>query len=271
MFDNFDGSGAVVTGAAHGIGRALAFALAREGCAVVLADLDRDGLVATEAALAAVGAKTFTCITDVADAAAVDGLADFAFDRLGAVQILCNNAGIVGPTGNPVWEIDVDEWSRVFGVNVMGVLNGLRSFLPRMQQLGEPCHVVNTASECGWVPSASVPQYFASKHAVVSLTESLRLQAAEQYPWLTTTLLCPRLVDTGITERERTRIEAAGKATGAAYTTDQAVVASLPKQSPAFVADCTIDAMRAGKFHVFPDPESKQTLMGEFDEVLASI
>jgi short-subunit dehydrogenase len=159
----------------------------------------------------------------------------------------------------------------VFGVNVMGVLNGLRSFVPRMQQLGAPCHVVNTASECGWVPSASVPQYFASKHAVVSLTESLRLQAAEQYPWLTATLLCPRLVDTGITEREKARIEAAGIATGSAYTADQAVVASLPKQSPAFVAECTIDAMRAGKFHVFPDPASKRTLMREFDEVLASI
>jgi NAD(P)-dependent dehydrogenase (short-subunit alcohol dehydrogenase family) len=270
MFDNFDGSGAVVTGAANGIGRALAFALARAGSAVVLVDLDRDGLLATEAELAATGAKTFTFVADVSDASQVDALADFAFDRLGAVQILCNNAGIVGPTGDPVWEIDADEWSRVFGVNVTGVLNGLRSFMPRMQQLGEACHVVNTASECGWVPSASVPQYFASKHAVISLSESLRMQAAEKHPWLTTTLLCPRLVDTGITEREKTRIEAAGKATGAAYTTDQSTVASLPKQTAEFVADCTIEAMRAGKFYVFPDPESRQTLKDEFDEVLAS-
>ncbi|MGC0367441.1 NAD(P)-dependent dehydrogenase (short-subunit alcohol dehydrogenase family) [Rhodococcus sp. 27YEA15] len=271
MFDNFAGSGAVVTGAAHGIGRALALALAREGCSVVLADLDRGGLHETENLVTETGAAAFTCVTDVADPTAVDRLADFAFDRLGAVQILCNNAGIVGPTGNPVWEIDAEEWSRVFGVNVTGVLNGMRSFLPRMQQLGQSCHVVNTASECGWVPASSVPQYFASKHAVVSLTESLRLQAADQYPWLTTTLLCPRLVDTGITEREKTRIEAAGKESGAAYTADQAVVAALPKQTPEFVADCTIDAMRSGKFHVFPDPASKQTLKDEFDEVLASI
>jgi NAD(P)-dependent dehydrogenase (short-subunit alcohol dehydrogenase family) len=271
VFDNFNASGAVVTGAANGIGRALAFALAREGCSVVLADLDREELVATEADLAATGATVFSCATDVADAVDVERLADFAFDRLGAVQILCNNAGIVGPTGDPVWEIDVEEWNRVFGVNVMGVLNGIRSFVPRMQRLGEPCHVVNVASECGWVPSATVPQYFASKHAVVSLTESLRLQAAEQHLWLTTTLLCPRLVDTGITEREKARIEAAGKETGSAYTSDQEVVASLPKQSPELVADCTIQAMRTGKFHVFPDPESKLTLQTEFDEVLASI
>jgi NAD(P)-dependent dehydrogenase (short-subunit alcohol dehydrogenase family) len=270
MFDNFHGRAAVVTGGAHGIGRSLAFALAAQGSAVVLADVDADGLVHTEKDLAATGARVAVCVTDVGDCAQVEHLAEFAFEKFGGVNILCNNAGIVGPTGDPVWEIDEGEWERVFRVNVVGMLNGLRSFIPRMAKLGTACHVVNTSSECGWVASATVPQYFASKHAIVSLTESLRLQAAAQYPWLTTTLLCPRLVETDITERERARIEAAGIASGAAYENAQEL-AQLFRQSPDVVAERTIEAMKSGKFYVFPDPESKGTLSAEFDEVLSAI
>jgi 1-deoxy-11beta-hydroxypentalenate dehydrogenase len=270
MFDNFDGRGAVVTGAAHGIGRSLAFALAAEGCKVVLADVDLAGLESTHGALEAVGATVFTAVTDVADPDQVEKLAEFSFERLGGVTILCNNAGIVGPTADPVWEIDLDEWKRVFGVNVLGVLNGLRSFIPRMQHLETDCHIVNTASECGWVPSATVPQYFASKHAVVSLTESLRMQAAANYPWLKTTLLCPKIVDTGITQREKARIEAVGLASGSAYAEEDATLDRPLKQSPDLVAQLTVAAMRAGRFYVFPDPASKTTLGAEFDQVLAA-
>jgi 1-deoxy-11beta-hydroxypentalenate dehydrogenase len=270
MFNNFDGRGAVVTGAAHGIGRSLAFALAAEGCQIMLADVDPAGLQMTQATLQAVGATAFTAVTDVADPGQVQKLAELSFDRLGSVTVLCNNAGIVGPTADPVWDIDLEEWKRVFGVNVLGVLNGLRSFIPRMQRLGTDCHIVNTASECGWVPSPVVPQYYASKHAVVSLTESLRLQAAANYPWLTTTLLCPRIVDTGITQREKTRIEAIGLAIGSAYAEEDATVDRPLKQSPDLVAQLTIEAMRAGRFYVFPDPVSKATLGAEFDQVLAA-
>jgi NAD(P)-dependent dehydrogenase (short-subunit alcohol dehydrogenase family) len=270
MFDNFAGHGAVVTGAAHGIGRSLAFALAGEGCKVMLADVDPAGLESTKADLEAIGATVFTAVTDVADPDKVGELAEFSFNQLGGVTVLCNNAGIVGPTADPVWEIDLNEWRRVFEVNVLGVLNGLRSFIPRMQHLGTDCHVVNTASECGWVPSAMVPQYFASKHAVVSLSESLRMQAAAKYPWLTTTLLCPRIVDTGITLREKARIEAVGLASGSAYAEGQADIDEQAKQSPDVVAGLTIEAMRAGRFYVFPDPVSKAALGAEFDEVLAA-
>jgi NAD(P)-dependent dehydrogenase (short-subunit alcohol dehydrogenase family) len=270
MFDNFDGRGAVVTGAAHGIGRSLAFALAAEGCRVMLADVDPAGLESTKDALEGAGATVFTAVTDVADPDQVEKLADASFDRLGEVTVLCNNAGIVGPTADPIWEIDLDEWNRVFEVNVLGVLNGMRSFIPRMQHHGIDCHIVNTASECGWVPSAIVPQYFASKHAIVSLTESLRLQAAAKYPWLTTTLLCPRIVDTGITQREKARIEAVGLASGSAYAEEQAAIDQLVKQSPDVVARLTIEAMRAGRFYVFPDPASKAALGAEFDQVLAA-
>jgi NAD(P)-dependent dehydrogenase (short-subunit alcohol dehydrogenase family) len=271
MFNNFDGRGAVITGAAHGIGRSLTFALAAEGCEVVLADVDRAGLESTQRSLQAVGISAFPAVTDVADPHQVEKLAEFSFERLGSVTILCNNAGIVGPTADPVWEIDLDEWKRVFEVNVLGVLNGLRSFIPRMERLGTDCHIVNTASECGWLPSAIAPQYFASKHAIVSLTESLRLQAAAKYPWLTTTLLCPKIVDTGITQREKARIETAGLASGSAYAEEDATVAQLVKQSPDLVAQRTIEAMHAGRFYVFPDPASKATLGAEFDQVLAAI
>jgi NAD(P)-dependent dehydrogenase (short-subunit alcohol dehydrogenase family) len=271
MFDNFDGAGAVVTGGAHGIGRSLAFALAAQGSSLVLADVDPDGLARTKEELEGIGATVDVMVTDVGDPGQIEELATFAFGRLGGVHILCNNAGIVGPTADPVWEVDLAEWDRVFRVNVLGVLYGLRSFIPRMEQLGTDCHVVNTASECGWVASATVPQYFSSKHAVVSLTESLRLQAAAHYPWLTTTLLCPRLVETDITQRERARIEAAGVASGAAYALAEATLDQQVRQSPDVVAQRTIEAMRAGRFYVFPDPESKATLSAEFDEVIASI
>jgi short-subunit dehydrogenase len=105
----------------------------------------------------------------------------------------------------------------------------------------------------------------------VSLTESLRLQAAASYPWLTATLLCPKLVDTDITQREKARLEAAGVASGSAYEdAAQATFDQQLRQSPDVVAQRTIEAMRAGRFYVFPDPESKSTLGAEFDEVLAA-
>jgi NAD(P)-dependent dehydrogenase (short-subunit alcohol dehydrogenase family) len=270
MFDNFAGSGAVITGGANGIGRSLAFAMAAEGCRVVIADLDPSALERTRHDLESIGVQAFTFVTDVGDPEQVEALAEFAFDRLGEVQILCNNAGIVGPTADPLWEIDLGEWERVFRVNVLGVLNGLRSFLPRMQALGVDCHVVNTASECGWVPSAIVPQYFASKHALVSMTESLRMQASASHSWLTTTLLCPRLVATDITQRERARIEAAGLSSGAAYQHAEATLEQQERQSPDVVARRTVEAMRTGQFYVFPDPESENTLRAEFEQVFAA-
>ncbi len=266
MFNNFNGRGAVITGAAHGIGRSLAFALAAEGCEVILADVDLAGLESTQRSLQAIGVTAFPAVTDVADPDQVEKLAEFSFERLGSVTILCNNAGIVGPIADPVWKVELDEWNRVFEVNVLGVLNGLRSFIPRMERLRTNCHIVNTASECGWLPSAIAPQYFASKHTIVSLTESLRLQAAAKYPWLTTTLLCPKIVDTGITQREKARIETADPAGGLAWAT----VAQLVKQSPDLVAQRTIEAMYAGRFYVFPHPASKATLGAEFDQVLAA-
>jgi NAD(P)-dependent dehydrogenase (short-subunit alcohol dehydrogenase family) len=270
MFDNFEGSGAVVTGAANGIGRALAFALAAEGCRIVLVDVDDAGLQRTRTDLQDVGYTAYARRVDVSDPGQVEDLAAWSFEQLGNVRVLCNNAGIVGPTGDPLWAVDLAEWKRVFDVNVIGALNGLRSFLPRMARLGTACHVVNTSSECGWVPSATVPQYFASKHALVSLTESLRLQATASYPWLRATLLCPRIVDTGITEREKKRIEESGLDSGAAYTTDQEAISKLVKQTPDLVAERTIEAMRNGTFYVFPDPESKTALQAEFGAVLAA-
>jgi NAD(P)-dependent dehydrogenase (short-subunit alcohol dehydrogenase family) len=171
MLEALDDKVAVITGGGSGIGAALARACAAEGMRVVVVDVDeaRAAAVAAELPPGTAAARA----VDVSDATSVEALADFAFATFGAVHLLCNNAG-VSPAGR-IWDFTDDEWEWLLGVNVRGVANGIRSFVPRMIAQGEG-HIVNTGSGASFVSFPRLGPYGATKHAIVGLSEALRYE-----------------------------------------------------------------------------------------------
>jgi NADP-dependent 3-hydroxy acid dehydrogenase YdfG len=163
---------AVVTGSANGIGRALATELAAEGMKLVLADIERDAVELAAKELEGGGAEVLAVATDVSDPASVDALAEAAVDRFGAVHLLCNNAAVAGQFGR-TWATSLSEWEWVFAVNVMGVVNGLRAFVPIILEQDEG-HVLNTGSAACFEALPGFGPYAASKHALLGLSEALR-------------------------------------------------------------------------------------------------
>ncbi|NEW39202.1 SDR family NAD(P)-dependent oxidoreductase [Nocardia cyriacigeorgica] len=184
------GQVAVVTGAANGIGRAIAEALHARGIRVVLADIDGDALAK---AAEEIGHDTPAVPTDVADPEQVQRLAEIALRLFGRVDLVFNNAGM--GAGGPVWAVEPDDWQRVWAVNVQGVINGMRAFVPHMIEAGRG-HVINTSSLAGVTTGLFNGPYTASKHAVVSLTESLHGELAVLAPGVGATVVCPGPVDT---------------------------------------------------------------------------
>lgn len=206
MTGELSGRVAVVTGAASGIGRGLAERFAQEGMRLVLADIEAGPLEAVAQALRAGGAAVLARRTDVSDAACVDALADAAWDAFGAVHVVCNNAGIVpGARFRPIWETAPEDWQWSIGVNLMGVVHGIRSFVPRMRAGGGWGHVVNTISVAGLVSGTNSPAYGAAKHAALRATEALYADLKAESSPIGVTALCPGIVSTGIGDSERNR------------------------------------------------------------------
>jgi NAD(P)-dependent dehydrogenase (short-subunit alcohol dehydrogenase family) len=197
------GQVAVVTGAASGLGRALAEALAARGLDLVLADVEAAALADAVAAIEATGRSVIGVPTDVRFAVQVDALAAVTLERFGHVDLICNNAGVVSrPT--PMWDVQENDWEWVLAVNLKGVINGIRAFVPHLvaQNSG---HVVNTASMAGVSVGPGVGPYMASKHAVVSLSEGLAIELEDAAPDVGVTVVCPGLVATNINAAERNR------------------------------------------------------------------
>lgn len=197
------GKVAVVTGAASGIGFAMADRFTSDGMKVVMADVEEGPLDDAAGRLASRGADVLPVPTDVRDPAAVEQLAEAAFERYGAAHVLCNNAGVSGSTQAP-WELSLGEWQWVMDVNLWGVIHGTRAFVPRMIEQGEG-HVVNTASVAGLITGA-LSAYSVTKHAVVALSEAtyhaLRMGGHEG---VGVSVLCPGWVSTRIWESDRNR------------------------------------------------------------------
>lgn len=196
------GNVAVVTGAASGIGRALVHRLADEGMRLVAADVDDAGLVALGDELAHSGTPFVAERCDVADAGAVDHLADVTIARFGQVDLLCNNAGIVVAPGRPLWDHDQHAWTRLVGVNLLGVANGLRAFVPKLIDNPAGGWVVNVASMAGLAGIPFLGPYPSTKWAVVGLSEQLERELAELGlgRHIGVTCVCPHLVATQIVD-----------------------------------------------------------------------
>lgn len=244
----FEGRTAVITGAGSGIGEALAWRFARAGMRIVAADIDATAAERVREALLAAGHDALAVATDVADAAGVERLAAVSIARYGSIELLCNNAGVV-PSGRhrAVWDYPVEDWRWAIDVNLMGVVHGLRSFVPHMLAHGHAGHIVNTASVAGLVSGSGSPVYSAAKHAVVRVSEALFASLAERQAPIGVTVLCPGLVATRIYESERNRPERLRPLGGAAAETPElaAIAAGLYASAmpPATVAEQVYDAV----------------------------
>jgi len=247
---------AVITGAGSGIGRALAHAFAEQGASLVLADLDASDLEETRAELPR-EASVRLVLADVSLPDAVETLAEQAFADGEDVAVLCNNAG-VGCNGL-AWEQSLEDWEWLLGVNLMGVVHGIRSFVPRLLAQGTPAHVVNTSSMMGLLAAPGLGAYSATKHAVVAISEALRMDLASQGAEIGVSVLCPGPVNTRVfEERGRPaapagRREEAGTGQGAQRAQLEALLKTA--MSPREVADCVVEALCEKRFYVFPAPD----------------
>ncbi|MGH3899811.1 MAG: SDR family NAD(P)-dependent oxidoreductase [Pseudonocardiaceae bacterium] len=194
------GQVAVVTGAAQGLGRALAAELIDRGVSVVLADTATERLHTTAEAFTTNGAQVLPVITDVSDAAALVALASRTLDHYGRVDVVVNNAGIAPGSGQPLWQTDPQEWQHVLAVNLLGVVHGIQAFVPHLVKAGAG-HVVNIASLAGLMVTPFGGAYGASKHAVVAISETLRHELEMMGLPIGVTVVCPGFVRTPLTER----------------------------------------------------------------------
>jgi NAD(P)-dependent dehydrogenase (short-subunit alcohol dehydrogenase family) len=264
--NRLDGKVAVVTGAGSGIGRELALACAGAGMKVVLADVDAAGMEET-ARLAGTG-ESLAVPCDVSRPEQVEDLARAAYERFGAVHLLFNNAGVA--VSGPTWTTTLEEWQWTLGVNLMGVVHGIRSFVPRMLAQGGECHVVNTASAAGLisVPGSSV--YCVSKHGVVTMSECLRQELRQAGAAIGVSVLCPAFVPTRIVDSARNRpAELANEnPQGAPYARSVRKAVESGRISAAQVAATTLEAVRAGRFYVIPHAKIKGHVRTRLEDIV---
>jgi NAD(P)-dependent dehydrogenase (short-subunit alcohol dehydrogenase family) len=257
---------AVVTGAASGIGRALCRRFAAEGVRVVLADVERGALEKTAGELAAEGARVLAVPTDVSKAEQVDALAKRALDAFGAVHVVCNNAGVF--TAGTTWEQSLGDWQWVLGVNLWGVVHGVRTFVPILLAQGTEAHVVNTASSAGLVSLPGIAPYNVSKHAVVTLSETLHQELRMQDAKIGVSVLCPGPIHTNIADSRRNR--PAELAPSARPAPVGAGLRDMLRagMDPAEVADLVVRAIRDGRFYILTHDNIKTGVERRMRDIL---
>ena len=243
-----------ITGAASGIGRALADAFGAAGMHVALSDIEAEPLEAAVAELTATGIDAAGWVCDVSDAASVDAFAAATFERFGAAHVICNNAG-VGGAGGLTWEVPLAGWEWTIGVNLMGVVHGIRAFVPRLVEQGEG-HVVNTASLAGLKAAPFMAAYNATKHAVVAISESLAHECAMTAPDVGVSVLCPAFIRTRIAESGRNWPDRLGA--NPSPLADSPMAGAIRQMidngmDPADYAARVIDAVRTNRFFVLSD------------------
>jgi NAD(P)-dependent dehydrogenase (short-subunit alcohol dehydrogenase family) len=258
---------AAVTGAASGLGRAMALAFAGEGMHVALADVADTSEVFAQ--VEARGVSALSMKVDVSRAEEVDAFAALVEKDLGPTAVVCNNAGVA--PGGEAWEVSVDDWRWILGVNVWGVINGVRAFTPRL--LARDCgHIVNTASVAGLISPPGSAAYNVTKHAVVALSETLHHDLRERGAAVGVSVLCPAYVPTRIAESERNRPP--GYVATPLSERMRARKAMLKKAvdsgrlSAEDIARAVVDAVKHERFYVLTHPRIKGAIQARMEDIL---
>ncbi|MGL4808855.1 MAG: SDR family oxidoreductase [Giesbergeria sp.] len=275
MIDNFAGKTAVLTGAGSGFGLECARIGARLGMNLVLVDVQQDALDAAAAEMRAAGSQVLACRVDVSNAAQMEQLGADVLARFGAPHLVFNNAGV--GSGGLIWENSVQDWEWVLGVNLMGVVHGVRVFTPMMLEAARnnPAwrgHIVNTASMAGLLTPPNMGVYNVSKHAVVSLSETLYQDLSLVSDQVGASVLCPYFVPTGINDSHRNRpgALAADKPTRSQLI-GQAMISkavSSGKVTAAEVAQKVFDAVAAGQFYIFSHPQALGAVRTRMEDIV---
>lgn len=263
---------AVVTGGASGIGRGMAERFGSEGMKVVLADVEEQALRQAEAEFREKGVDVLGVVTDVSKPEALENLAQQTLNAFGKVHIVCNNAGVAGAWG-PTWENTLADWNWIMGVNLWGVIHGMRTFLPIMIEQGEEGHIVNTASLAGLMPGRGI--YGVTKQAVVALSESLynELKLAEHK--IGVSVLCPAWVNTKIADAERNRPTNLANPGDAGRDPQRDAASEMVRNflrngmDPADIADQVFNAIRDDKLYIITHPEMDRIFKERFDNIVA--
>ena len=268
----FVGKVAVITGAGSGFGREFARQASALGMKMVLADINAEALAAVAEEMQAQGPDVLAIRTDVSRAEDMEALAAASFEQFGGVHLLFNNAGV--GVGGFVWENSVKDWEWVLGVNVWSVIHGIRLFVPKMLAQGDACHIVNTASVAGLLSAQTMGVYNVSKHAVVTLSETLYQDLRVANANIGVTVLCPAFVSTGIAVSERNR--PVDMQTDAPLTESQKIAAAATLKAvesgritAADVAAKTFECIRANQFYCLTHPKILGSVELRMQDILA--
>jgi NAD(P)-dependent dehydrogenase (short-subunit alcohol dehydrogenase family) len=263
---------AVVTGGASGIGRGMAERFGAEGMKVVLADVEENALRQAEGEFREKGVDVLGVQTDVSKPEEVEKLAQQTLNAFGAVHVVCNNAGVAGAWG-PTWESTLKDWEWVMGVNLWGVIHGVRTFLPIMLEQGDEGHIVNTASLAGLMPGRGI--YGVTKQAVVALSESLYNELKLGGAKIGVSVLCPAWVNTNIADATRNRPAELANPAEPEPNAQQAAALDMVRnflktgKSPEEIADQVFEAVRDDKLYIITHPEMDGIIKERFDNILA--
>jgi NAD(P)-dependent dehydrogenase (short-subunit alcohol dehydrogenase family) len=266
---DFQNKVAVVTGAASGIGKAMAQQFASEGMQLLLADIEQAPLLKVSEELRAAGARVLTHIVDVSKSDNLEMLATRAYDEFGAVHLLCNNAGVL-PPGAPVWKEPLGTWHWTLDVNFFGVLHGVQAFVPRMLQAKHEAHIVNTASLAGLTTRPLMSAYNVSKHAVVALSECLYSELRLTTDKIHVSVLCPAFARTRLLESGRNKpkgVEAEPAASFGFYDALKRVVDE--GAPPEEIASAVVSAVRENQFWILTHPQLDGSIRDRFESMLS--
>ena len=269
--EEFAGKTAVVTGAGSGMGKAFALRWGAEGMNVVIGDIQQDALDATVAELSAAGVPVLALRTDVSKLADIEALADAAEERFGKIHLVNNNAGVEGYLDGPIWQATAKDWDWTLSVNLMSVIYGIRTFVPRMLAHGEEGHVINTCSMTSVI--AATNMYGICKHAILAMTEVLAADLKAAGANIGATGLCPGIIATNLFHGSRNRPSALANEDGMSASGSQlrdSMHATLSKgMPPSEVADLLVTAVRENKTYLLTDHEWDTRVIARHEAILA--
>ena len=269
--ENFAGKTAIVTGAGSGMGKAFALRWGAEGMNVVIGDIQQDALNATAAELSAAGVPVVAVRTDVSKLADIEALADAAEERFGKIHLVNNNAGVEGYLDGPIWEATAKDWDWTLSVNLMSVIYGIRTFVPRMLAHGEEGHVVNTCSMTSVIAASNM--YGICKHAILAMTEVLAADLKAAGANVGATGLCPGIIATNLFHGSRNRPSALaneeGMSTSGSELREHMHAALSRGMAPSQVAELLVTAVRENQLYLLTDHEWDTRVTARHEAILA--